>query len=147
MREAWTPGDGGRVAVYLVAAADPANPYGAALAWPRRGDSDRRPLQRAAGAYVVLVDGVAALYLERGGHSLQTLPASDDPAVAQTSFAALSALVEDGRFREMVLSRIDGEPVAASHWREPLEAAGFVPGYRGHVLRPSANRPTTTARR
>ena len=55
-------------AVHLLAAADPANPYGAALAWPRRGETDRRPLQRAAGAYVVLVDGVAALYLERGGH-------------------------------------------------------------------------------
>ena len=54
-------------AIHLLAAADPANPYGAALAWPRRGETDRRPLQRAAGAYVVLVDGVAALYLERGG--------------------------------------------------------------------------------
>ncbi len=43
--------------VHLLATADPANPYGAALAWPRRGETDRRPLQRAAGAYVVLVDG------------------------------------------------------------------------------------------
>ena len=48
----------GRV-VHLLAAADPANPYGAALAWPRRAEADRRPLQRAAGAYVVLVDGAA----------------------------------------------------------------------------------------
>ena len=47
--------------------------------WPRRDEHDRRPLQRAAGAYVVLVDGVAALYLERGGSTLQTLPAADDP--------------------------------------------------------------------
>ena len=138
MREAWSPGQGGLAAVYLIASADPANPYGAALAWPRRGDSDRRPLQRAAGAYVVLVDGAAAVYLERGGHSLQTLPAVDDPDVARAAFAALSALVEDGRFRELVLSRIDGEPVAASRWREPLEAAGFVPGYRGRVLRPQS---------
>ncbi len=36
-------------AVHLLAAADPANPYGAALPWPRRGETDRRPLQRAAG--------------------------------------------------------------------------------------------------
>ena len=50
--------------VHLLAAVDPANPYGAALGWPRRGDADRRPLQRAAGAYVVLVDGAPALYLE-----------------------------------------------------------------------------------
>ena len=75
--------------VHLLAAADPANPYGAALPWPRRGETDRRPLQRAAGAYVVLVDGVAALYLERGGATLQTLPASDDPGTAAAAARAL----------------------------------------------------------
>src|SRR5206468_9867922 len=61
-------------AVHLLAAADPANPYGAAVPWPRRGEGDKRPLPRAAGASVVLVDGFAALYLDRGGSSLQTLP-------------------------------------------------------------------------
>ena len=71
---------GDRRVVHLLAAADPANPYGAALPWPRRDETDRRPFQRAAGAYVVLVDGVAALYLDRGGSSLQTLPAAEDPA-------------------------------------------------------------------
>jgi ATP-dependent Lhr-like helicase len=130
----------GARAVYLLAAADPANPYGAALAWPRRGESDRRPLQRAAGAYVALVDGAAALYLERGGHSLQTLPAADDPVVAGAALAALRDLVESGRFRELVLTRIDGEPVATSAWRPRLEEAGFAAGYRGHALRPVARR-------
>ena len=125
----------GEVTVYLLAAADPANPYGAALAWPRRGESDRRPLQRAAGAYVVLVDGTAALYLERGGRSLQTLPAADDPGLAEIAFAALRALLEDGRLRELVLARVDGLPVASSPWRDTLAGAGFVPGYRGYVLR------------
>jgi ATP-dependent Lhr-like helicase len=122
--------------VHLVAAADPANPYGAALVWPRRGETDRRPLQRAAGAYVVLVDGAAALYLERGGHSLQTLPAADDPATAVAALGALHALVEDGRLRELVVTRVDGESVSASKWRPILEGAGFVAGYRGLVLRP-----------
>ena len=70
--------------VHVLAATDPANPYGAALAWPRRGDDDRRPLARAAGAYVVIVDGEAALYVDRGGGSFQSLPAADDPAVADT---------------------------------------------------------------
>jgi ATP-dependent Lhr-like helicase len=122
-------------AVHLLAAADPANPYGAALAWPRRGETDRRPLQRAAGAYVVLVDGAAALYLERGAHSLQTLPAADDPAVAGAAFGALRALVDDGRLRELVVTRVDGESVSASK-RPLLEEAGFAVGYRGLVLRP-----------
>ena len=78
--------------------------------WPRRGDDDRRPLQRAAGAYVVIVDGEAALYLERGGGTLQTLPAADDPEVADAALRALGALVADGRFRELVVTKVDGEP-------------------------------------
>ena len=79
---------------YVLAATDPANPYGAALPWPRRGEDDRRPLQRAAGAYVVLVDGVAALYLERGGATLQTLAPADDPEVAAAAPRALAELVD-----------------------------------------------------
>jgi ATP-dependent Lhr-like helicase len=124
--------------VHLFAATDPANPYGAALPWPRRGDEDRRPLQRAAGAYVVLVDGVAALYLERGGSTLQTLPAADDPNVAQLALTALPALVADGRVKELVITRIDGVPVGQSPWRDRLLEAGFTPGYRGVVLRGAA---------
>jgi ATP-dependent Lhr-like helicase len=123
-------------AAHLLAAADPANPYGAALAWPRRGETDRRPLQRAAGAYVVLVDGVAALYLERGGSTIQTLPAADDPSVAVTSFRALAALLADGRVRELVIRKVDGEEVGASPLRPSLLEAGFVAGYRGLALRP-----------
>ena len=122
-------------AVHLLAAADPANPYGAALAWPRRGDADRRPLQRAAGAYVVLVDGVAALYLERGGATLQTLPAADDPSVAVTAARAFGGLVADGRMRELVIRKVDAENVAASRFRPMLLEADFVAGYRGLVLR------------
>ena len=80
-------GDRGRI-VQLLAAADPANPYGAALAWPRRGDTDRRPFQRAAGAYVALVDGAAVVYVDRGGTSIQTLPASDDPAALGAALAS-----------------------------------------------------------
>jgi ATP-dependent Lhr-like helicase len=93
-------------------------------------------LQRAAGAYVVLVDGAATLYLERGAHSLQTLPAADEPVAAGAAFGALRALVDDGRLRELVVTRVDGESVSASKWRPLLEEAGFAAGYRGHVLRP-----------
>ena len=104
--------------------------------WPRRGETDRRPLQRAAGAYVVLVDGVAALYLERGGPRCRRSPPVDDPAVAVTAARALRALVDDGRIRELVL--------AQGRWRgrggltvpAVLFEAGFVAGYRGLVLRP-----------
>jgi ATP-dependent Lhr-like helicase len=123
--------------VYVLAATDPANPYGAAIPWPRRDASDRRPLPRAAGAYVVMVDGAAAAYLERGGHSLQMLPAGDSPGVALAACVALRALVGEGRLRELVVTRVDGQPLASSPWRECLEQAGFVAGYRGHTLWPA----------
>ncbi len=74
-------GDHGRV-VHLLAAADPANPYGAAIPWPRRDEGDRRPFQRAAGAYVSMVDGAAVLYLDRGGTSIQVLPGRRGPRCA-----------------------------------------------------------------
>jgi ATP-dependent Lhr-like helicase len=130
--------------VVLLAAADPANPYGAAIAWPRRSDADRRPFQRAAGAHVVLVDGVAALYVDRGGSSLQVLPAADDPEIAADAAAALTGLLPgDGRSRELVITKVDGEPVGGSPFREALIAAGFVAGYRGLVLRRAVDRPST----
>jgi len=134
-------GEHGRV-VHLLAAADPANPYGSALAWPRRSDADRRPFQRAAGAYVVLVDGAAVLYLDRGGSSIQVLPAADDPVALAAALGALHDLVGDGRVRELVVGKVDGEPVATSPYRDALLGAGFVAGYRGYALRsaPAAER-------
>ena len=122
-------------AVHVLAAADPANPYGAALAWPRRGDDDRRPFQRAAGAYVVLVDGIAALYLERGGATIQSLTAADDPDVAGAALRGLTSIVGTGRARELVIRKVDGVAVGESTWRERLLQAGFSAGYRGLVLR------------
>jgi ATP-dependent Lhr-like helicase len=127
--------EGDSPVVHLLAAADPANPYGAALPWPRRDEHDRRPIQRAAGAAVVLVDGIPALYLERGGRSLLTLPAFDDPAVAEAALPALRSVIGDGRDRELVIARIDGLPVTESPHRERLLAHGFSAGYRGLVLR------------
>ena len=133
--------EGSDGAVHLLAATDPANPYGAALAWPRRGEDDRRPLARAAGAYVVIVDGEAALYVDRGGGSFQSLPAADDPAAADRAIRALASLVADGRAREIVATRVDGLPLAETLWRERFLAAGFVPAYRGLVLRAGARGP------
>ncbi len=124
--------------VDLMAAADPAQPYGAALPWPRRGDDDRRPFQRAAGAYVVLVDGVPVCYLERGGRSLATFPAADELDRLALALRALQALVSDGRLRELVLAKVDGAGVEpGSPWRDRLLAAGFSAGYRGLALRPA----------
>ncbi|HEU4671577.1 MAG TPA: DEAD/DEAH box helicase [Candidatus Limnocylindrales bacterium] len=136
----------GEPVVHVLAAADPANPYGAALAWPRRDDRDRRPFARAAGAHVVLVDGVPVVYLERGGASLARLPAADDPEVATLALAALRSLVGPDRpFRELLVTRVDGLPVGDSPARPALLEAGFVVGYRGLVLRHVPERPGVDA--
>ncbi|HSH21335.1 MAG TPA: hypothetical protein VK992_01795, partial [Candidatus Caenarcaniphilales bacterium] len=95
---------------------------------------------RAAGAYVVLVDGAPVLYLERGGRSLQTLPRFTSVSDPERVLGALTGLVADGRLRSLQLERIDGLPVAESSARDLLAAAGFRPGYRGWLLRAEAAR-------
>src|SRR6202012_1917326 len=79
----------------LLAAADPANPYGAALSWPSRAHADVcARAGRKAGALVVLVDGELAWFLERGGRSL--LSFSDEPELNHAAAAALAELVGRG---------------------------------------------------
>ncbi|HEY7463749.1 MAG TPA: DEAD/DEAH box helicase, partial [Candidatus Limnocylindria bacterium] len=129
--------------VHLLGAADPAQPYGATLPWPRDGeDGERLPLQRVPGAYVVLVDGAAALYVERGGKGLLTLPAFADPEIATPALAALPRLVQaGGPMRELRLERVDRVPPAESSLAERLRELGFRPSYRSWLLRPEAGAP------
>ncbi len=117
------------LAPVVLAATDPAQAYGAALAWP---PSDGRPA-RTAGAFVVLVAGEPVAYLERGARSLATFPRTLEHAHWAEG---LVALVKDGRLRRIEIGKVDGGPVAASPVADHLRAAGFVDGYRGLVLRP-----------
>ncbi len=127
-------------AVLVLAAVDPAQPYGAALPWPHRAAHERRALVRAAGAYVVLLDGEPAAFLERGGRAMRTMPAFDRSGAAVVVLRAVAGLAADGRLRALRLSHIDGAPVEASEHRPALEAAGFRAGYRGWQVPPAANR-------
>ncbi|MEO9255956.1 MAG: DEAD/DEAH box helicase, partial [Tepidiformaceae bacterium] len=120
--------------VHVLAATDPANPYGAAVPWPRRDDQQRRSLQRAAGAFVVLVNGEPLLYLERGGRSVVTLPAFDGDHTS-LAIAALSTVAHDTAGRGLNIERIDGEPAADSPHAQAFRAAGFASGYRGLTYR------------
>jgi ATP-dependent Lhr-like helicase len=121
----------------LLAATDPANPYGAALAWPRDDDRHARTPSRSAGAYVVLYDGELVLYLERGGKSLQTFARFDDVHVGTLAVDALRSLVADGRLKRLQLERIDGAPISDSALRDRLATLGFRQAYRGYVLGPA----------
>jgi ATP-dependent Lhr-like helicase len=115
----------------VLAATDPAQPYGAALQWPKR-DGDRRP-QRVAGAYVVLVGAEPVVYVERGGKGLLTLV---DPGDARLDGAlhALAEAVLGGRVGKLGVERFDGEPVVGSRWEERLLDLGFRLGPRRLTL-------------
>jgi ATP-dependent Lhr-like helicase len=123
----------------VLAAADPANPYGAALSWPERSataDDSRvtgeRPGHRPgrkAGAVVILVDGELVLYVERGGRTLLTF--SDDLDRIGRAADALALAVRDGVLGRMAVERADGEEVYSSPLARALTQAGFRPTTRG----------------
>ncbi len=122
---------GGEAPPLVLAAVDPAQPYGAALAWPARADS-RRPA-RVPGAYVVLTEGEPILYLERGGRALQTLVPCDDPRV-EPALMALIEQVRAGRMRRIALEKVDGESALVSSLGTALVALGFQQGPRRLIL-------------
>jgi ATP-dependent helicase Lhr and Lhr-like helicase len=127
--------------VVVLAATDPAQPYGAALAWP---ETAGRP-SRSAGAFVVLVDGDPVAELERGGRSLTTFPGAEDHA--EVWLPALLALVDRGRLRKLEVTKVDGTDVHDTAWATRLEAAGATRGYRGVTYRGAApNRAHAGAR-
>ncbi|WP_185839778.1 DEAD/DEAH box helicase [Amycolatopsis balhimycina] len=107
----------------VLAAADPAQPYGAALPWPAAtGDTKHRPA-RKAGALAVLVDGVPALYVERGGRSLLSFTEERQPL--SEAAQALSAAVREGWLGQLAVQRADGEQALTSELAEVLREAGF----------------------
>ncbi|GAA3741763.1 ATP-dependent helicase [Micromonospora maritima] len=132
--------DRGGPAVVL-AATDPANPYGAALPWPERvvdsGDGTApatgHRAGRKAGALVVLVGGDLVLYVERGGRTI--LSFTDDTDTLGAAGKALADAVHSGALGAISVERADGEAVHASPLRDALTAAGFRATPRGLRLR------------
>ncbi len=144
----------------VLAASDPANPYGAAIGWPERGVTDatdatddaasagagaddsapsprRKGHQpgRKAGALVVLVDGDLVLYVERGGKTM--LCWSDDPDRLQAAADALALAVREGALGRLTVEKADGASVLGSGHPlvQALSQAGFHMTPRGLRLR------------
>jgi ATP-dependent helicase Lhr and Lhr-like helicase len=117
----------------VLPAADPAQPYGAGLPWPKRAGARAA---RVAGAQVVLLGGQPALFVERGGKSLVPLRDPEDDWLR----VALKALVEHvkkgGSKKRLAVERFDGEPVGETEIMPLLLEAGFLAGPRRAVLRP-----------
>ena len=119
---------GAITAPVVLAATDPAQPYGATLAWP---ESPGRPARTAA-ALVVLRDGVPIAWYDRRSHHLVTFPHTlDDRSWAE----ALADLVRAGRVRRVEVRKVDGEPLPTSPVNAEItaaaKAAGYTDGYRG----------------
>ncbi len=107
----------------VLAAADPAQPYGAALPWPAPIRGGRRPA-RVAGAYVVVVDAEPAIYVERGGRGLVTF--TDDRDCLRVALGALADAARAGRLGRLALEKVDGDALIGS----PLEALLIEEGFR-----------------
>ena len=122
----------------VLAAADPANPYGAALPWPERTGGDTHRPARRAGALVVTVGGELALYTERGGRTL--LSFVDDPELLIPAAQALAGLVTTGTLAALTIGKLDGQDVLSGSGPvlAALTEAGFTVTPRGLRLRRGA---------
>jgi ATP-dependent Lhr-like helicase len=122
----------------VLAATDPANPFGAALPWPERplegaeGSTGHRA-GRKAGALVVVVGGELTLYVERGGRTLLSYTA--DAEALAVAAKSLADAVHAGALGAISVERADGEAVQSSPMRDALVAAGFRVTPRGLRLR------------
>ncbi|WP_330332969.1 DEAD/DEAH box helicase [Streptomyces sp. NBC_00536] len=123
------------LAAVVLAAADPASAYGAALPWPEPPAGSAHKPGRKAGSLVVLVDGELTLYLERGGKTLLAWPPVDDPRLA-AAMAVLAAACRSGTVAPLTVERINASPALTSPLGPGLEAAGFHATPRGLRLRP-----------
>lgn len=148
----------GTFTVTLLAATDPANPYGAALNWPAipsfahegAGTVKHRPA-RKAGACVVLVDGAPVLYVERGAKTL--LAFTTDPVLLEAAAPALARLVSAGGAEKISVEKVNDVELLGTHTlsasgsevvehpvealRAALQAQGFYATVRGLSLRRS----------
>ena len=119
--------------VIALAATDPANVYGAAVAWPAPTEGGKGRARRVAGAHVVLVDGHLVLFLDKGGRTVLTF--TDDRARLDAAAAAAAGLVEAERVRDLRITKVDGEVPAHQPLITSLREAGFTDHPKGLVRR------------
>jgi ATP-dependent Lhr-like helicase len=111
----------------VLAATDPANPYGASLPWPKL-EGGRRP-GRTPGAHLLLQDGEPVVFLERGGRGILRLKPMEGKEL-EAAMRALADAVSAGRLKKLAIEKLDGQPVIGSGHEEALIGAGFSRGPR-----------------
>ncbi len=145
LRSLRTEREGERCEMLMLAATDPANPYGALLRWPSGGDA-ASSLTRSVGARVVLCDGALVAYLRRGNPNAQVFLPEEEPGrgnVAKALAEFLVARVRGDREDDMagragmLIATVNGLAVAESEMARALLDAGFVAGAMGFNVRRS----------
>lgn len=118
----------------MLAATDPANPYGAIVRWPE----SKAMLSRSVGAQVILVNGLMACYISRGEKQLYLFLPEDEPQrsiVARAVAKTLAALVHEGGRRALLIAEVNEEPATRSAITPFLVEEGFVGTAMGLQLR------------
>lgn len=126
---------GGPTPPVVLAATDPANPFGAALSWPAGAagvEASHRP-GRVAGALVVLDGGRLTLFVGRGGRSVLTFGST--PALLERAARAVAGLVASGEVESLTVERADGAEVFGTPVDTALVSAGFHVTPKGLRLR------------
>jgi ATP-dependent Lhr-like helicase len=116
----------------MLAATDPANPYGALLKWPVQG------LMRVVGASVILVNGRMACYVSRGEKQLSMFLPEDEPErsiIGRAVAKKLASIVDEGHRRALLITGINDEPVGRSALAPYLIEAGFRQSAQGYQKR------------
>ncbi|MFF8957253.1 ATP-dependent helicase [Streptomyces sp. NPDC014894] len=120
----------------VLAAADPANAYGAALSWPEPPDGASHKPGRKAGSLLVLVDGELTMYMERGGKTLLAWATDPESPALHAAAGALSEAARAGLLGTVTVERANGVPALTSPLAPALETAGFHATPRGLRIRP-----------
>ena len=131
-----------------LAATDPANPYGSVLRWPELpvaeedAESAPRVLTRAAYAEVILRNGQLVAWLRRGNPNLLVFLPAEEPERSQAAAGLAHFLCSRGQERlrgashhGVLITTMNGQPVAAHPMARFLMDAGFHPGPLGMHLR------------
>jgi ATP-dependent Lhr-like helicase len=118
----------------MLAATDPANPYGAVVKWPESPFT----MSRSVGAHVILVSGLMACYVSRGEKQLLLFLPDDEPlrsTVAREVARTLASIVRDGTRRALLIAEIDDQPASRSPLAPFLVEEGFAATGLGYQLR------------
>jgi ATP-dependent Lhr-like helicase len=132
----------------ILAALDPANPYGALIPWPETADPKQARPRRAAGAWVISTRGRPVLYVAPGGRSLSSFPETlrDEGGALHAAAEALRGVPRTGRRGTLVIAKIDGRPAAESPLLPAFREAGYQLDYVGLIdIRPPGSGPVDRA--